>query len=45
MKNHGPAFKKAVIELDKCPLCRGRAVTKGVFYELPCVVPQAGRRR
>ncbi|MDF9756771.1 hypothetical protein OKW51_003734 [Pseudomonas hunanensis] len=36
MKKHGPALKKAVIELDKCPLCRGRAVTKGVFYELPC---------
>ncbi|MEN5216333.1 hypothetical protein ABE484_10810 [Pseudomonas pudica] len=36
MKEHGPAFKKAVIELDKCPLCRGRAVTMGTFYELPC---------
>ena len=36
MKKHGPAFKKAVIELDKCPLCRGRAVTQGVFHELPC---------
>ncbi|WP_336334640.1 hypothetical protein [Pseudomonas putida] len=33
---HGPAFKKAVIELGKCPLCRGRAVTQGVFHELPC---------
>ena len=36
MKKHGPAFKKAVIELDECPLCRGRAVIKGVFHELPC---------
>lgn len=35
-KSHGPAFKKAVIELAQCPLCRGRAVTKGMFYELPC---------
>jgi len=35
-KRHGPAFKKAVIELEECPLCRGRTVTKGVFYELPC---------
>lgn len=35
-KSHGPAFKKAVIELCECPLCRGRAVTKGVFHELPC---------
>jgi len=35
-KSHGPAFKKAVIELDICPLCRGRAVTQGVFHELPC---------
>ncbi|WP_455887069.1 hypothetical protein [Pseudomonas rustica] len=36
MKKHGPAFKKALIELGKCPLCRGRAVTMGTFYELPC---------
>ncbi|WP_020190901.1 hypothetical protein [Pseudomonas putida] len=35
-KSHGPAFKKAVIELEKCPLCRGRAVTKSMFYEMPC---------
>ncbi|WP_238066235.1 hypothetical protein [Pseudomonas shirazica] len=35
-KSHGPAFKKAVIELAQCPLCRGRAVIKGVFHELPC---------
>lgn len=35
-KSHGPAFKKAVIELGKCPLCRGRAVTQGLFHELPC---------
>lgn len=35
-KSHGPAFKKAVIELEQCPLCRGRAVTMGTFYELPC---------
>lgn len=35
-KSHGPAFKKAVIELDECPLCRGRAVIQGVFHELPC---------
>ncbi|RFQ01468.1 hypothetical protein D0O09_15415 [Pseudomonas putida] len=36
MKKHGPAFKKALIELGKCPLCRGRAVTQGLFHELPC---------
>jgi reverse gyrase len=36
MRKHGPAFKKAVIELDKCPVCRGRAATQGVFHELPC---------
>jgi len=35
-KSHGPAFKKAVIDLDVCPLCRGRAVTKSLIYELPC---------
>lgn len=31
-KAHGPAFKKAVIELAQCPLCRGRAVIQGVFH-------------
>ncbi len=36
MKKHGPAFKKAVIDLEECPSCRGRAVTQGVFHELPC---------
>ncbi|MCK2124452.1 MULTISPECIES: hypothetical protein [Pseudomonas] len=35
-KSHGPAFKKAVIELSNCPLCRGRAVIKELFYEMPC---------
>ncbi|OCT30200.1 hypothetical protein [Pseudomonas putida] len=35
-KTHGPAFKKALIELAQCPVCRGRAVTKGLFHELPC---------
>lgn len=36
IKSHGPALKKPVIDLAYCPLCRGRAVIKGVFYELPC---------
>ncbi|WP_028698324.1 hypothetical protein [Pseudomonas monteilii] len=35
-KSHGPAFKKAAIKLAQCPLCRGRAVTQGVFHERPC---------
>ncbi|MEW9678741.1 hypothetical protein [Pseudomonas sp. TE50-2] len=35
-KSYGLTFKKASIELAQCPLCRGRAVTQGVFYELPC---------
>lgn len=35
-KSHGPAFRTARIDLGKCPACRGRAVTQGVFHELPC---------
>ncbi len=35
-RSHGPTFKKAVIELAPCPVCRGRAVIKGVFHDLPC---------
>ncbi|WP_115086278.1 hypothetical protein [Pseudomonas wadenswilerensis] len=37
MKRHGPAFKKAIIELTQCPACRGKAVIKGVFHDLACV--------
>jgi len=35
-KSHGPAFRAARIELARCSACRGRAVTQGVFHELPC---------
>ena len=36
-KSHGPAFRAAQLDLAKCPICRGRAVIKGVFHELACV--------
>jgi hypothetical protein len=36
-KSHGPAFKKEVIELVQCPICRGKAVIQGVFHQLACV--------
>ncbi|MEX2903717.1 hypothetical protein AB3967_20625 [Pseudomonas rhodesiae] len=36
-KVHGPAFRAAQLDLAKCPACRGRAVIKGVFHEMPCV--------
>ncbi|KTS98392.1 hypothetical protein DT037_03680 [Pseudomonas fulva] len=36
MKNHGPALRKERVILARCPDCNGRAVIKGVFYELPC---------
>ncbi|WP_323115408.1 hypothetical protein [Pseudomonas guariconensis] len=35
-KSHGPSFRKTALELVQCPACHGRAITKGVFYELPC---------
>lgn len=35
-KSYGPAFRAARIELNRCSACRGRAVTQGVFHELPC---------
>lgn len=35
-KTHGPALRKERIVLAQCPDCNGRAVIKGVFYELPC---------
>ena len=36
-KSHGPAFRAAQLDLAKCPVCRGSAVVKGVFHELPCI--------
>nr|WP_314872140.1 hypothetical protein [uncultured Pseudomonas sp.] len=35
-KSHGPSLKKDRIVLTKCVDCRGSAVVKGVFYEMPC---------
>ena len=35
-KSHGPALKKPVIELAQCPGCFGKALIKGLFYELSC---------
>lgn len=29
-------FKQPRLDLVQCPVCRGRAVVKGVFYELVC---------
>ncbi len=36
MKKHGPSFRKERIDLAQCPACRGKAVIKGVFFEMPC---------
>lgn len=36
-KRHGPEFRAALLDLAKCPACRGRAVIKGVFHELACL--------
>lgn len=36
-KTHGPAFKVGQIGLARCPVCKGRAVVKGVFHELACI--------
>lgn len=29
-------FKRPRLDLVQCPVCKGRAVVKGVFYELVC---------
>lgn len=33
--DHG--FKRPRLDLIRCPVCRGRAVVKGVFFELACI--------
>lgn len=35
-KKHGPDFKRAVIQVETCKVCRGAAVSQGISYELPC---------
>lgn len=36
-KQHGPAFKASPIDLIWCPVCKGKAVVRSVFHDLPCV--------
>jgi hypothetical protein len=31
-----PGFERERIELEPCLICKGKAVVKGVFYELVC---------
>jgi len=31
-----PGFKRERIELEPCSICEGKAVVKGLFYELVC---------
>lgn len=35
-KSHGPTFRMVRIELARCSVCRGKAVVKGVFFDLAC---------
>ena len=35
-KTHGPAFNASPMPLKWCAACKGKAVTKGIFHELPC---------
>lgn len=36
-KSRGPEFRAVMLDLAKCPACRGKAVIRGVFHELACV--------
>lgn len=36
LKGQGTGFKKAQLELEPCSICGGKAVVKGLFYELVC---------
>ncbi|MER2103596.1 MAG: hypothetical protein ABS999_17080 [Pseudomonas atacamensis] len=35
-KGRVPGFKRERIELEPCSICAGKAVVKGLFYELVC---------
>ena len=43
-KSHGPAFRAAQLDLARCPVCKGKAVVKGVFHDLACVQCNASGR-
>lgn len=36
-KGKAPGFKRERVELEPCPVCKGKAVVEGLFYELVCV--------
>ena len=40
-KSHGPDLRRRMIPLKTCDMCRGRAVVKGVFHELDCIICNA----
>lgn len=40
-KRHGPEFRAAQLDLAKCMACRGKAVVKQLFHELPCLACNA----
>ncbi|UVM48579.1 hypothetical protein LOY38_19620 [Pseudomonas sp. B21-015] len=35
-KGRVPGFKRERVELESCSICEGKAVVKGLFYELIC---------
>jgi LPS sulfotransferase NodH len=35
-KGQAPGFKRERIELERCSICMGKAVVKGLFFELVC---------
>lgn len=36
-KGMGRGFDQERIDLVRCPICKGRAVVRGVFFELACI--------
>ncbi|WP_261840981.1 hypothetical protein [Aliamphritea ceti] len=37
-KRTGPAPRIHSVPLQRCPECKGKAFTEGLFYDLPCTV-------
>lgn len=36
-KKHGPEFKRELIQVESCKVCRGSGVEEGIRYQLPCM--------
>lgn len=40
-KKHGPDFTRELVQVESCKICRGKGVTRPLFYDRPCIACSA----